>query len=100
MEEAFSKVVQRIFSNWTALRLAVEHNMSGTNSLQIAIDISSYMTKYCICDLRADPENIQDTIEDIMDEEFDVICDDGSPKGWLESHFKHIEKEFRLKLTF
>lgn len=35
MEETFAKVVARVFSNWTALRLAVEHKMGGSNSLQV-----------------------------------------------------------------
>lgn len=35
MEVAFKNVVERIFSNWTALKLAVDHNMGGPNSRQV-----------------------------------------------------------------
>lgn len=31
----FRQVVERIFSNWTALKLAVEHSMGGPNSKQV-----------------------------------------------------------------
>lgn len=81
MEEAFAKVIERVFSNWTALRLAVEHSMGGSNSLQVAVDVAKYMKEYCVSDSRVDAENIQDAIEDLMDEEFDTVCEDESPKG-------------------
>lgn len=35
MEEAFCKVVQHIFNNWSALKLAVDHSMGGSNSRQV-----------------------------------------------------------------
>lgn len=35
MEEAFTRVVQHVFNNWTALKLAVEHSMGGPNSKQV-----------------------------------------------------------------
>ncbi|KOX70832.1 hypothetical protein WN51_02256 [Melipona quadrifasciata] len=41
-KEFFLSVVQRIFSNWTALRMAVEHNM-GTK--EMVIEFCSYMTE-------------------------------------------------------
>lgn len=35
MEAVFKTVVERIFSNWTALKLAVDHNMGGPNGHQV-----------------------------------------------------------------
>lgn len=35
MEVVFKNVVERILSNWTALKLAVDHNMGGPNSHQV-----------------------------------------------------------------
>lgn len=35
MEDTFQQVAERIFSNWTALKLAVEHNMGGPNGRQV-----------------------------------------------------------------
>lgn len=39
MEEALKKVVENIFSNWTGLKMAVEHSFGGTGSKQV----SSYL---------------------------------------------------------
>lgn len=47
--------------------------------LQAARDIVNNITQYCIGG--ADAEDIQDVLEDFMDEEFDTICEDESPKG-------------------
>lgn len=38
MEETFTKVVQHVFSCWSALKLAVEHSMAGPNSKQVFSD--------------------------------------------------------------
>lgn len=35
MEEAFGKIVEQIFNNWSALKLAVDHSMGGPNSKQV-----------------------------------------------------------------
>lgn len=39
------------------------------------------MTQYCICNDHIQIEDIQDALEEIMDQEFDTICEDESPKG-------------------
>ncbi|KAJ8957538.1 hypothetical protein NQ318_020577 [Aromia moschata] len=91
MEDAFAKVVQQIFNNWTALKLAVEHSMGGPNSRQTAVDCVNYMVQYCLYEPNIDPENIQEALEDILDEEFETVCEDGSPKEIASILYKFIQ---------
>ncbi|CAH1099990.1 unnamed protein product [Psylliodes chrysocephalus] len=79
-EETFYKIVQHIFSNWTGLKLAVEHSMGGPNSKQLAIECIGEVTQYCIDESNLDQESLEDFLEDTMDEKFDTIFEDGSPK--------------------
>ncbi|KAL1517555.1 hypothetical protein ABEB36_001305 [Hypothenemus hampei] len=80
MEEQFTNLVSQIFNNWTALRLAVDHSMGGANSKQAALDFMNYMVQYCLYEQNIEIEGIQDALEDILDEEFETICEDDSPK--------------------
>ncbi|XP_066250440.1 pre-rRNA-processing protein TSR2 homolog [Euwallacea similis] len=80
MEEPFARIVSQIFNNWTALRLAVDHSMGGPNSKQVAIDFINYMVQFCLNKPHVEAEDIQMAIEDILDEEFDTVCEDDSPK--------------------
>nr|CAH7719244.1 unnamed protein product [Callosobruchus chinensis] len=79
-EEAFTKVIQHVFNNWTGLRLAVEHCMGGPDSRQTALDFMSYMVQFCLYERNVDVDKIQEALEDILDEEFETICEDGSTK--------------------
>ncbi|VEN34725.1 unnamed protein product [Callosobruchus maculatus] len=79
-EEAFTKIIQHVFNNWTALRLAVEHCMGGPDSKQTALDFMNYMVQFCLYERSVDVDKIQEALEDILDEEFQTICEDGSTK--------------------
>ncbi|CRK97764.1 CLUMA_CG011144, isoform A [Clunio marinus] len=72
------EIIEIVFNRWTALRLAVEHGMGGQNGLQTAIEMIDYVTDCCISNTKIDEENIVDLLEDIMDEEFNTICEDNS----------------------
>ncbi|KAM7360890.1 pre-rRNA-processing protein TSR2 homolog [Cochliomyia hominivorax] len=71
-------IVEKIFNNWQNLRLAVEHGMGGRNGHKVAIDIMNYTYEYCIGNENITEGELQDVIEDLMDQEFDTICEDGS----------------------
>ncbi|XP_037808408.1 pre-rRNA-processing protein TSR2 homolog [Lucilia sericata] len=71
-------IVEKIFNNWQNLRLAVEHGMGGRNGQKVAIDIMNYTYEYCIGNDNITQGELQDVIEDLMDQEFDTICEDGS----------------------
>ncbi|XP_044268968.1 pre-rRNA-processing protein TSR2 homolog [Tribolium madens] len=80
MEEAFNRVVQHIFNNWTALKLAVEYSESGCNPKEVVNDFINYTTQYCLYESNVEPDGIQEALDDILDQEFDTICEDGSTK--------------------
>lgn len=41
----------------------------------------NYMVQYCLYENNVDGDKIQEALEDLMDEEFETICEDESPKG-------------------
>ncbi|XP_019877973.1 pre-rRNA-processing protein TSR2 homolog [Aethina tumida] len=91
MEDQFTKIVEHVFNNWTGLKLAVEHSMGGPNSKQTATDCLNYMVQYCLYEPNVQVEDIQEALEDIMDEEFDTVCEDGSPREIAHVLFKFLE---------
>lgn len=40
------------------------------------------MTKYCLYETNLDVNGIQEALEDILDEEFETVCEDGSTEGY------------------
>ncbi|XP_056641973.1 pre-rRNA-processing protein TSR2 homolog [Diorhabda sublineata] len=89
--EIMHKVVQQILSNWTGLRLSVEHSMGGPNSKQVAIQCIEEVSEFCIQEKDLDVECIEDFLEDIIDEKFNTIFEDGSPKEIATILFKFVE---------
>uniref|UniRef100_A0A8D8KDB8 Pre-rRNA-processing protein TSR2 homolog n=1 Tax=Culex pipiens TaxID=7175 RepID=A0A8D8KDB8_CULPI len=77
-QELFKEVVENIFNRWTALRLAVEHGMGGALGLNTAIEIINYVTCYCTENKRVDFIDLREVLEEIMDQEFQTICQDES----------------------
>ncbi|KAH8404270.1 hypothetical protein KR215_003309 [Drosophila sulfurigaster] len=74
----FRLIVERIFNNWQNLRLAVEHGMGGRNGQQVAIEIMEYTFEYCVGNENITEGELQDVIEELMDQEFNTLCDDHS----------------------
>ncbi|RZB39504.1 pre-rRNA-processing protein TSR2 -like, partial [Asbolus verrucosus] len=91
MDNAFKKVVEQIFNNWTALQLAVDHSMAGTDSKKIALEFINYMTQYCLYESAVDTDCIHEALDDIMDQEFDTICEDGSTKEIAKILYRFIQ---------
>lgn len=50
------------------------------------------MVQYCTSSDHIGVEDIQDALEDIMDDEFDTICEDESPKGKCLQNTLEIHK--------
>lgn len=46
--------------------------------LQVAIEIMNYTYEYCIGNENITQGELQDVIEDLMDQEFNTLCEDGS----------------------
>lgn len=45
------------------------------------------MVQYCLYESNVDPNGIEEALDDILDQEFDTICEDGSTKGFLCYYF-------------
>ncbi|XP_054744576.1 pre-rRNA-processing protein TSR2 homolog [Anastrepha obliqua] len=77
-QKNFRLVLEQIFNSWQNLRLAVEHGMGGRNGQQLAIEIMEYTYKYCIGNENITQGELQDVLEELLDQEFDTICEDNS----------------------
>lgn len=75
----FHGVVNKVLSNWTALNLAVEHGMGGPQSRQIASWMVDYMNEIFVENPNIEPYEVSDILSELMDNEFQTICDDNSP---------------------
>lgn len=74
-KEFFLSVTQRIFSNWTALRMAVEH---GMGSKERAIDFCPYIAEVMYMNENLSSGEIANELEDYMDEYFNTELQDDS----------------------
>lgn len=123
-QELFKEVVENIFNRWTALRLAVEHGMGGPLGLnvsvplddpdrpdhemmmmhrspfQTAIEIINYVTCYCTENKRVDFIDLREVLEEIMDQEFQTICQDESIDGKSVTRFGIGRKAIFLFVFF
>lgn len=77
--EDFKPIVDLVLNNWTALQLAVEHGMGAPGGEKTAQLMSVYLARYCVENI-ADRDELTEVIEDLMDEEFETVCHDNSPK--------------------
>lgn len=77
----FKEIVEQIFNRWTALKMAVEHGMGGRTGHQTAIELMKYITDYCLQNDNLSPADVQDCMEELMDQEFETVCEDNSVQG-------------------
>lgn len=75
----FKPVVDLVLNNWTALQLAVEHGMGAPGGEKTAQLMSVYVARYCVENVVC-LDDLTEVLEDLMDEEFDTVCHDNSPK--------------------
>ncbi|KOB64841.1 Pre-rRNA-processing protein TSR2-like protein [Operophtera brumata] len=75
----FKPVVDLVLNNWTALQLAVEHGMGAPGGEKTAQLMSVYVARYCVENVVC-VDDLTEVLEDLMDEEFDTVCHDNSPK--------------------
>ncbi|XP_026484455.1 pre-rRNA-processing protein TSR2 homolog [Vanessa tameamea] len=75
----FKPIVDLVFNNWTALQLAVEHGMGAPGGEKTAQLMSVYVARYCVENV-VDRDDLTELLEDLMDEEFETVCHDNSPK--------------------
>ncbi|XP_063394382.1 pre-rRNA-processing protein TSR2 homolog [Cydia fagiglandana] len=77
--DQFKPLVDLVLNNWTALQLAVEQGMGAPGGEKTAQLMSVYVARYCVENI-VDIENVTEVLEDLMDEEFETVCHDNSPK--------------------
>ncbi|CAK1600309.1 unnamed protein product [Parnassius mnemosyne] len=75
----FKPIVDLVLNNWTALQLAVEHGMGAPGGEKTAQLMSVYIARYCVENI-VDQDDLTELLEDLMDEEFETVCHDDSPK--------------------
>ncbi|XP_059049292.1 uncharacterized protein LOC131844427 [Achroia grisella] len=75
----FKPIVDLVLNNWTALQLAVEHGMGAPGGEKTAQLMAVYVARYCVENI-VDRHELTELIEDLMDEEFDTVCHDNSPR--------------------
>ncbi|XP_054005731.1 uncharacterized protein LOC128890853 [Hylaeus anthracinus] len=74
-KEFFLSVTQRIFSNWTALKMAVEH---GMGLKERAVDLCPYMTEVMYMNESLNSNEVANELEDYLDEHFNTELEDDS----------------------
>lgn len=98
-------IIQSVFSRWTALQLAVAHSMGGPESdakYQAFIDA---FAQYLIRNVRPSvssssmEQDIQEYLDEILDEEFNTVLDDGSSQELAQLFLRYIQWIHQGKLA-
>ncbi|XP_013786357.2 pre-rRNA-processing protein TSR2 homolog isoform X2 [Limulus polyphemus] len=76
-ESVFHAAVRTIFTNWTALQLAIQHGMGGPYAREKERWLADAAVQY-FHDNDLQPDEVEEFINDILNNEFDTIADDGS----------------------
>lgn len=76
--EIFKECVEQLFNRWSALKITVEHGMGGPMGHLTAMKIMNYIYEYCTSNENLTVQELRETLEEIMDEEFETICEDNS----------------------
>mmetsp|Transcript_26601 Transcript_26601/g.39528 ORF Transcript_26601/g.39528 Transcript_26601/m.39528 type:complete len:182 (-) Transcript_26601:85-630(-) len=78
-QEAFTQGLGSVFRQWTALELAVHNQWGGPNSSEKANELLNQILKVFEDPRRMYKDEISMLIEDYVDAEFSMVCEDGSP---------------------
>ena len=78
--DIFAKSIKAVFQGWTSLRLAVENNWGGGNSLQKAETFVIEVVQMFKSRRSIDCVELEDYLDGVMDEEFSCELEDGSQK--------------------
>ncbi|KAK2583936.1 hypothetical protein KPH14_001197 [Odynerus spinipes] len=84
-KDFFLSITKRVFSNWTALKMAVEHGM-GTKDK--ANEFCQYITDVIYMNEGLNTSEIACELEDYMDEQFNTELQDYSGNQVAEELFK------------
>lgn len=98
-------IVQSVFSRWTALQLAVAHSMGGPESEAKYGAFIDAFAQYLNRNVRPSmsissmEQDIQEYLDEILDEEFNTILDDGSSQEIAQLFPRYIQLIHQGKLA-
>ncbi|XP_076336538.1 pre-rRNA-processing protein TSR2 homolog isoform X3 [Tachypleus tridentatus] len=77
-ENVFHAAVRTVFTNWTALQLAIQHGMGGPYAREKERWLADVAVQYFHDNVDLQPDEVEEFIGEILNNEFDTIADDGS----------------------
>jgi pre-rRNA-processing protein TSR2 len=77
-ENPFHSAVEAVFQNWTALQFATSQGAAGPQSADIAKWMVSATVQWFSENKNLEFDEVEDFLLDIVNQEFDVLIDDGS----------------------
>lgn len=86
--EIFRKAVGHLINDWPSLDLAIENGMGGSEAREKRDWMSKTIAETM---LKGKDLDVQAFLEDILDQEFDTIIEDGSleyTSSWIEKFYK------------
>jgi pre-rRNA-processing protein TSR2 len=90
-------IIRSVFSRWTALQLAVAHSMGGPETEAKYEAFIEAFGQYLIRNVRPSSsissmeQDIQDYLDEILDEEFNAVLDDGSSYELAQLFIRYIQ---------
>jgi len=77
-DNLFHSAVDAVFQNWTALQFAVDQGAAGPQSADIAKWMVSATVQWFSENKNLEYDEVEDFLADIVNQEFNVLIDDGS----------------------
>lgn len=90
-------IIRSVFSRWTALQIAVNHSMGGPESeakYEAFIEaFGQYLTRNIrpASSISAIEQDIQEYLDEVLDEEFNTILEDGSSNELARLFIRYIQ---------
>lgn len=90
-------IIRSVFSRWTALQIAVTHSMGGSQSEAKYEAFIEAFAQYLIRNVRPSMsisslgQDIQEYFDEVLDEEFNTVIDDGSSQELSQLFLRYIQ---------
>jgi len=77
--ETLRLAIQAVFSEWSALNMAVENDWGGSSSRDKALSLMQRITTGMISSVQIYPDEIESVLEEALIDDFNVEAEDDSP---------------------
>jgi len=90
-------IIRSVFSRWTALQLAVTHSMGGPQSESKYEAFIHAFGQFLVRNVRPSisitnlEQDIQEYLDDVLDDEFNTVLDDGSSQELAQLFVRYIQ---------